>query len=585
MLKVNSQHALFGARGTVSRRLIPRLYRLHSSDESKPLRNQIASSFKDIDDSTTHVGSLTRSHDTFDPQMKYSTTHCTSCGIALQDTEPSEVGYYIKPKPQSVKPYQSKKLQYFSAFAKVDEEGRKLLGNEDGVSIFEKRDAVVEDEDIVCQRCHDALHHSVFKVSEHQPMNFQEVMEGVPTRSNILHVFSAYDFPLSLVDIKKRPNVTLIMNKSDLLFGHGSGINKYQDYFKSLAYRLTGRDTNKMYLISSYTRWGVSELFRKLDAVNYLIGFVNTGKTRLSNMLVNIAKQVKNPGSRFTKNQGSSYLPALTREHLEHEVLNKLVIDVPGFLDEAGVYKHIQPEKLKQVLQGKKVLVSDLRNHPYLTLKGDKCFTVGGSFFLIPPKDSILQIKPIVQGEPWTFSNLEKARLIVSNPPDAMKKMIYVKPEAMDDLVRHVIPPFFGSVDLLIKDIGYVQITPTGSKKNDDLFEVWAPRGVVLGVRETIEHFLTRYLKEIKVKSRKIEHKGKLLRVEKKEKLKMKAKPIPDYKVFSRLYEIPADCTDPHVEMISQFNRHLREEGETFHKWKRSESRDETKNKYWIEKV
>lgn len=536
----------------------------------------------DVQSSTTNTKTLRAQ---FDPTKQYSISKCNSCGISLQSHNPKEVGYYLEPKTKRPTTYQSKKLQYVSAFAKLDKEGRALLGNE--MSAFKNNNSeMLEDlkESLVCKRCHDALHHSVYNPEEHIPMNFSKVMESIPQEANVVHVFSAYDFPLSLVNIKDRRNVFYVMNKTDLLFGHGSGINKYQNFFKGMVHRLTGEEKN-IHLISAYTNWGIADMFKKFDLLNYMVGYVNTGKTRLCNRLLNYARQTKNPGSKVLKPEGSSHLPALTRENIEHDCLNKSIIDVPGFLDESGVFQHIQEEHLKLALQGKKVLVSDLRDSPYQTVKGGQCFTVGGTFFLLPPEDSILQVKPVVYGEPKIFTNLQKAVEIVKDTPDALKKFVMVKPESMNDLVRYVIPPFYGAVDLLIKDIGYVQITPTGAKKNDNLFEVWAPRGVVLGVRETIEHFLSRYLKRIQTKKREIRRKGDLLRVEKKEKLKMKAKPIPDYKIFSRLYEIPHDCEHPMDEVVAQYARHVKQEGNGHNVWRKDDYRDESTNNFWIEKV
>jgi ribosome biogenesis GTPase A len=498
---------------------------------------------------------------------------CSSCGIQLQKSDHEEIGYYQEPKNET-KSYHSKKLQYLSAFSKLDEEGKKLLNISE--TMDDPDEAIVQkEEELICLRCHNALYHNIFKVDEHQSMNLEEVVSPIPLTHQLIHVFSAYDFPLSLVSFKNRKNVTYVMNKVDLLTGFESVANRYSNYFTRMLQRLTGE--NKLHIVSAHTSWSVGDLLRKMGNVNYLVGFVNTGKTRLANRLLNISAQIHSPGMKNIRPTGSSHLPALTRDNITHRCADKKVIDTPGFLDNDNVFSLIKEDQLKSTLQGKKILINDLRMARYESVKGGQCFTVGGLFFLVPPNDTILQVIPVCKGEPRVFSNLEKAVATVKTPPEALKKSFLVKAEAIDDLVRYVIPPFFGTIDLLIKDIGYVQIKPTGKKSNDALFEVWAPRGLILGVRETIEHFMTRYIKK--------QRKKKLRNGEEKEVLKMKPKTIPDYKIFSRLYEIPKSCADPMDEVKVQYQRHIREYGESYNRWRHHDKRDESRNEYWIEKL
>ncbi|CEP23881.1 unnamed protein product [Cyberlindnera jadinii] len=524
-----------------------------------------------VDLDNTNVDSIT--HDLV-PQ-------CASCGIQLQSSDADEIGYYKEPanKPKA---YNSKRLQFLSAYAQLDQEGRRLLAGEDA-DARAKQEPVQEPvqekvEELVCLRCHNALHHNVYKVNEHQPMNMHEVLSPIPLNHQIINVFSAYDFPLSLVPLSSRKNVTYAMNKVDLLAGHKSFVNKYSSFFAEMLKRFTG--SKNLVVVSGHTSWGVLELLKKLGNVNYLVGYVNTGKTRLANRLWNSSVQLSSPGAKNVDALGSSHLPSLTRDNIVHKCNQKKVIDTPGFLNHDNVYSLIQEQSLKHTLKGQKILVNDLKTATYITVRGGQCYTSGGLFFLVPPKNSMVQVIPVCQGVPKVFSSVEKAISVVRAPPEALKDTFVVKQDAMDDLVRYVIPPFYGSVDLLVKDIGYVQITPTGRKQNDDLFEVWAPRGVVLGVRETIEHFMTRYLKKIKTKT--IRKPGT---TEQKHSLKMKAKPIPDYKVFSRLYEVPRNCLDTMEEVKAQYETHIAEYGSSYNKWSKNDRRDETRNKYWIEKV
>ncbi|KAH3672835.1 hypothetical protein WICMUC_004057 [Wickerhamomyces mucosus] len=517
--------------------------------------------------------------------------NCASCGVQLQNENPKEMGYFIQPKPKQSNIYKtSKNFQFFqSQLSPIDEETQKLLQNNDqDIIITSNKKVLSRDkiEELICKRCHDALHHSIYNISENKPLNFEEILSTIPTKSTVYHIFSAYDFPLSLMNIPKRTGeVNYVMNKVDMLFSHGSTMEKYDKYFKRIVKRLTGYKQN-IFLISAHTKWGLNHFLQKLDRFNYLLGYVNTGKTRLANRIRSAINYSKGKNYELNKPLGSSYFPALTRDHIQHKLNSKtLLVDTPGFLDQYNVFNYIKPQYLKHFIEGKKSIVSELRYEKYKSVIGGQVFTNGGVFLLIPPKDTILQIKSICQGEPKIFSNLAKAIDIIKNQPESLEKFIAVKPNAADEMVRYVIPPFLGTIDLLIKDIGYVQIRPTGAKTNDDLFEVWAPKGVILGVRETIEHFLTGYIKELGTKQKKIYGKGGTVKVKREEKLRFKPKSIPDYKIFSKLYQIPNDCTNPWEEMERQYNQHIKENGETFWKWDNDDFRDESRNKYWIEKL
>lgn len=488
----------------------------------------------------------------YQPYEQELIPQCSSCGIHLQKTDKGGVGFYAEPRIQAPV-YNSKRLQYLSAMARVDEEGRKLLG---GVS---EGHVVSKEEDLVCLRCHNALHHNVYKYDEHQPLNYEQVVKPIPLNHQIVHVFSAYDFPLSLVPFKRR-NVLYVMNKVDLLCGRQTETN----FFSQMLHRLTGE--KKLHVVSAHTSWSIPDLLKRLGNVNYLVGYVNTGKTRLANRLLNVASQIRAPGTRNKAPLGSSHLPALTRDNIIHKCGEKRVIDTPGFLDES-VFPLIKDTELKSTIQGKKVLVNDLRRSHYHSVRGGQCLTVGGLFFVKPPPGSIVQAIPVCMGAVSVFSSLEKAVEVAKSPPASLKDKFLVNDGALDTLQRYVIPPFMGTVDLLIKDIGYVQLTPTGGKTTDEPFEVWAPAGVVLGVRETIEHFMTKYIKEEKVKGD-------------KKVIRMKSKGVPEYKIFSRLYRVPDSCVNTLEEVRVQYKAHVDEFGSGAHG-----KRDETRNELWLEKL
>lgn len=529
---------------------------------------------------------------------------CTSCGIQLQTIDPESEGYYIQPRTtqeindmnkqqaSSSTTYRShKSSQFLSAFSKLDNEGRSLLTNQDSqvenevIITSKKSKSFSKNEPLTCKRCHDALHHSQYDTDKIQSLQLSQILEPIPVKSSIYHVFAASDFPLSLLNLPaRRGDIKFIMNKTDMLFAHGSTIDKYDNYFKHIIKRLTGLKNSSVYMVSAHSNWGIKTLLGKLkDDVMYLVGYVNTGKTKLAQRIES-AYTMKSDNKKLL---GSSHFPALTRDEIEHKLSSrKSLIDTPGLITDDNSFKHIKQEHLKNLTQGKKLIITEMRKERYHSARDGQIISIAGGLILLRvPNGTIVQAKNATYGVLRNFQSIDKAIEVLQNQPDALEKSIFVKPESIkSELQRYVIPPFKGTIDLLVKDLGFVQIKPTGRiNENSELFEVFAPKGIILGARETIEHFLTGYIKQYDTKEKKHYHKGEVVKITKSEKLRFKPKTIPDYKIFTQLYQIPLDCDDPQLEMKRQFEELQQTDG--YERRVGKESRDLSRNKFWIEKL
>ncbi|CCH43848.1 hypothetical protein BN7_3402 [Wickerhamomyces ciferrii] len=520
---------------------------------------------------------------------------CTSCGITLQETDPQKPGFFKKPEYQ--KPTQNKsEIEFMKAFSKLDEENKALLEQEMGISNFNerkerkrhmKRNSILDEDynelNVKCTQCYDSLYHNKLFLKEDRESNYSEVMSKIPTNAQIVNVISAYDFPLGLMDFRKssyekgrQTNVSYVVNKVDLLFPTSKAVRSYaHKYFEKVIERVTG--TSKATLVSAQHKWYVEDLLDKLPFTSYLVGFVNSGKSLLATELRNKAIHRVDKSKAYLKATGSFHIPALTKDNIEVPLGNKLTIDTPGILQPLTAYDHVQDKFVKNFLGGVSFIADRMRKMKYDSVHGGKCYTMGGLFYLLPPQGTLLQVLAPNKGSARIASSLNRAMEIVREPANGVKN-IYVKPESVDKLKRYVIPPFFGKIDLVIKDYGFVQIKPVGKKITNELFEVWAPEGVIMCVRRSIVDYITKN-KFYDTQRHPIQP-GDFRRAR-----YIEPTPIPDDKLFTRLYEIPKDCDNTFEEMERQYSEILEQEGSTFSRPELQTNKENPDFKYWIEKL
>lgn len=564
-------------------RILQHRFISNGSDDSLPTRYTLpdASSFTDKSSlpSTTSTNIIKRQK-------------CMTCGIGLQFTDKDKVGFCKVPEFKSWNlQTRSKDVEYYKAYSKLDDEGKKIL--EEGMEklnsnltkeriLNEKKERGVkiteEGIPLSCVRCYDAVHHSKFDLPENRISNYERVMDSIPENAALVHVSSAYDFPLGLMKVKKGNRAIHVVNKADLLFSNFKAPNRYGiQYFADVVERLTG--SRSTHLVCSNNQWNIADLLDALPRLSYLVGYVNTGKTLLANKLRNRALSNVNDQHKWEPAQGSSFLPGLTRGNIEVDLVGKRTFDTPGVLPAKTTYDAIKPDYVKSAMTGVPLYSVRIKEARYRSVHGGQCYTAGGIAYVIPPEGTLLQIVSVTKGNPHAFRDLEKAKEVIAKQPKSFQG-ICVKPETTKNLVRYVIPPFYGKIDLVIKDYGYFQITPIGRYDDTcDLFEVWAPEGVVVGVRQAIASFVT--------KSVPLDKKGKKMKKWAKNRAqRVITRDLPtNEKLFTRLYRVPVDCEDTWAEMKLQYEKHLDEEGSTWFNGNKCKGIESQKTKYWIEKI
>lgn len=445
--------------------------------------------------------------------------NCNACGVKLQNNDPKGVGFYLKPKVK-----EANKLKSL-------DDVRYLLFSQDLQSVKESEPSVgkieelksVKSKPLVCKRCSDSLNFNKYKKEDFARFSFDQVWKYVPRNGNIVHVVPLPEFPFHLSPgILKDDNFTstLLLTKGDQLVKDKSTLQrKVGLFFKDFMRYHLGLVSNKIVAASAIKKWNTRAVFSNLKASNYLIGDANVGKSTMINGLLkeflgykvgidkagNVTSQpsVKDKAlsiKDFIKQQsaGVSHIPNMTRDLQPYKISDKVICDLPGFttnLQETDLSDIIQHEWLEKIRKTHQFKPEKLKKKTYISLKGTNngaCLTVGGIFFLIPPPGSINQVVKYIPGPEYLFSNISKAMEVFKSCNEStdhpLVKYCGIKPEvtSLGAFERHVIPPFQGSIEVVLKDIGYFLLRSTGRYTFTSPYEIWVPKGVQVCIREPL---------------------------------------------------------------------------------------------------
>lgn len=415
-----------------------------------------------------------------------------------------------------------------------------------------------------CHRCHQSLHQNVgFGLDPASKMTFDNVLRMAGHGSlHIYYVVSGNDFPLTInpeffrnVDPER---VHVVVNKGDLVADHQSILDAHYFYdflnseLQQLGIRQRIKNVERVHVVSAEKGWGLRSLYESVSSKRsiYFFGEANVGKLSLVSALLEyefyLDKRNHMSYNHFLKKKGldkdlkkvlkpgAYILPGTTQGTLSFKLKGGCLIrDLPGYLvlkketDEInyGVFEMLKELWIKHLYkvesqrQQKNVRRSALNANrkytEYVSITDTDCYSFGGLFHIVGPENSITQIRTNRKEKGRRFVSLEKAIQVLIDQPDAIEKEIGVTKEFArkaneKGLVRYVIPPFFGSIDLVVKGIGYVTITPTKKLVNTDhtdlgaflqecveknLYQVYAPEGLEVCIREGIDSFLIRKTK------------------------------------------------------------------------------------------
>ncbi|GAV50245.1 hypothetical protein ZYGR_0U01010 [Zygosaccharomyces rouxii] len=448
--------------------------------------------------------------------------NCNSCGIKLQNENPKTIGYYIKPKKPTVNKLQSLEDVKYLLFS----QDLQHVKEQQDVGSLEELNETMESP-LICKRCNDALHRNQYDLKEFGRYTITDVLEKIPRGSNILHVVPLPEFPFhfekSLLEVPHF-NTSLLLTKGDQLAKDKNTLQRRSlVFFKDFLKYQLGIISNKTVAVSGLKNWNIQSAYAAMNANSYLVGDANVGKSTLINSVMQrylgykihtdrkgqivtnepSVKDLKNI-KHFFKNQfaGVSHIPNMTRNLQGYRVGDKFIYDLPGFTTNInGAYYEdiIQKDWLERTRKTEKFNTKKLKKQRYISVKGNEkgnCYTVGGIFFWQPPADTVNQVVSYIPGEGREFADINRGLEVFRACQDdahPLAKFCGVHPQICqrENYVRHVIPPFQGSIEVVLKDIGYFTIKTTGRYQFKGLHEFWVPRGIDVLVREPLESLIS----------------------------------------------------------------------------------------------
>lgn len=405
----------------------------------------------------------------------------------------------------------------------VGDESKKVLSEYDVLIERQKKTlSKIAPMNYDCTRCKELKSHGVFNI---ESQNIDEILKKVPDNAHIVNIVSIFDFPLScsrkiLANGRDPKSIYYIVTKADLFFRKESQISKTGlQYVKDVLKSYMDADPEKVFFVSASKSWDVKSTMSKLPPGKlYFIGRANAGKSSLIKSMIAshhgidinnpLVKKIEKKNLKYLDNFGIQspgvfHIPGYTRDFQKFQIGEKFtVVDTPGFIEKfPSIYDYMTDDLIRQKPKYPLFVPEDRRRITKLAVKGPKLFSgdalysYGGFFYLQPPQGVIMRsCVAFSKGErkfEARYRNWTRCKAINLERPEQIGNRFGAKPETIDNLERYVIPPFYGNIDLVVQDYGFLTISPTSSPNNvDGLFQIWIPKGIRVIVRESIFRFM-----------------------------------------------------------------------------------------------
>lgn len=261
-------------------------------------------------------------------------TSCPGCGALTQETDSGEAGFYTRSR-KAVKSFLRHVKRDKPEEAQIHGPGQ-IVPQDLDIATAKSKNAnsynsvratnaaaasvVTSDKSAsplpVCDRCHDLLYNSHGVSIAHPSIDSlaDSIAESPFRQNHIYHVLDAADFPLSLIPsiysrlfiakprsqnrrsqhtFSKRPTVSFIITRSDLLGSTKEMVDSLMPYFSSVLRTALGRSAQdirlgNVHLVSAKRGWwtrDIKEDIWKRGGGNWMVGKVNVGKSNLFEVL------------------------------------------------------------------------------------------------------------------------------------------------------------------------------------------------------------------------------------------------------------------------------------------------------------